>query len=154
MLETFHVLFTTVWVVSSFTLHFCVTLHGDNSRKILAKFIFTGGAIVGGVFVILFIAVQVDENQVIDNVKENAKHGNTDLLSVLAILEVLAVYSLLWLDFLLCGVILDTYMDGVSLFMLVCKTDSFFYRVPMQIGILVLYILLVLFIVLGGVKLL
>lgn len=154
MLEDFHVIFATLWIVSSFTLHFCVTLNGRGNRPILAHYVLWCGISFGVVFVALFILVEVDKNELLDVVRTSANLASTELLSVIAMLEVMTVYSLLLLDFVLCGMVLDTYMNGVGVFLLVSMVESKFRRILIQIGISIFYIFLTLVIVVSLVRVL
>lgn len=142
MLEDFHVVFATMWIVSSFTLHFCVTLNGTGSKHILASYIFWVGVAIGSIFVSLFIGIQIGNNATIDTLIHAVDVNDVQLLSSVAVMEVLTVTSIMFLDFQLCGQVLDKYIDGVSIFELVSKLDFRMYRVPARAGILMFYVFL------------
>ena len=141
-LQEFHVLFATIWIVSSFTMHFCVTLHGVGNRQVLSSYIFGIGASIGTIFVLLFIGVQAGNNRSIDSLAHAVEVDGIQLLSAISILEVLTVFSLLFLDFQLCGQVLDSYMNGISIFQLVSAIEFSLYRIPIRIGILSFYVFL------------
>ncbi len=144
-LQDFHVVFATMWIVSSFTLHFCVTLNGNGNKQVLSTYIFGVGAMIGTIFVLLFIGVQVGNNASIDSLAHAVEVNDVQLLSAIAIFEVLTVMSLMFLDFQLCGQILDSYMGGKSIFQLVSGMEFYVYRIPLRIGILSFYVFLLVF---------
>jgi hypothetical protein len=140
MLQNLHWAFAAVWIVSSFTLHFCVMLNGN--RRGLSAYVFGFGVTIGVLFLIMYVGIQVGYNETIDALIHAADVNNTQLLSTVSILEVLTVYSLLFLDYLLGFVVLDTYTEGQSVFHLVSQIQASVYRVPTQLGIMTFYIFL------------
>jgi hypothetical protein len=55
------------------------------------------------------------------------------------------VMSLMFLDFQLCGQVLDSYMNGKSIFQLASGVEFYAYRIPLRIGILSFYVFLLVF---------
>jgi hypothetical protein len=115
-LEEFHDIFATLWIVSSFVLHFCITLRdiGDKGRTIG---VFWVGVVLALILLTLFVFVQPSNSG-----------GDVQLRSVISILKILTVYSLMFLDFVLGTLVLNTYMDGVGLFALMSGIESGIYR--------------------------
>jgi hypothetical protein len=141
MLQNLHWAFAAIWIVSSFTLHFCVTL-GKWNRDGLSSYVFGFGVSIGVIFLTMYVCIQVGYNETIYTLIHAADVNSTQLLSTVSILEILTVYSLLLLDFLLCSVVLDTYAEGASVLHLVSQIQASVYRVPTQLGIMTFYILL------------
>ena len=86
--------------------------------------------------------IQIGNNATIDTLIHAVDVNDVQLLSSVAVMEVLTVASIMFLDFQLCGQVLDKYIDGVSIFELVSKLDFRMYRVPARAGILMFYVFL------------
>ena len=142
--EAFHVVFAVVWITASFLMHFCVTLTGVGDRTLLARYVFYLGAIIGIAFITLFVSLEIGTNDIVDNIKVTAQVGDVQLLSAIAMLEVLTVLSLMFMDFILCGIVLDTFTGGVNIFVLTSTIKSKVFRVPLEVTMLLGYVFLLL----------
>jgi hypothetical protein len=140
--EELHVLFAVVWITSSFLFHFFVTIQNAAQKSLVAQYIFWIGVFLGLIFVFLFIGVQSTSNKLIDDMKITANLEDVQVLSTIALLEVLTVFSLMVLDFILCGMMLNTFAYGESLLVIISHIDSRFYRTCIQFTIFAVFVMI------------
>ena len=110
--EEFHVAFATTWIVSSFVTQFCVTMRPEAHPFPFTQYLFWAGVLCGATFVSLYVTMAARESSSLGG-------GSVHLLSTIALLEIVTVYSLFSLDFTLSMQVLRTYVDGVGVLQMI-----------------------------------
>ena len=100
--EINHVSSAVIWIVSSFVFHFSTTVQGVANRSHVASCILVIGAVLGVVFLTLFLCVEFEED---------SSHVimSLEFLSAVSILEIGTVLSIIALDSLQSLHVLNEY---------------------------------------------
>ena len=100
---------------------------------LFAQYLFRGGFLCGNIFVTLFVGIVADKHKSLDEIKLLSSTNNVQLLSEIAILEILTVCVLFSLDFVLSMQVLNTYVNGVGLLQMAQSIENDTYRMIMTV---------------------